>query len=192
MPFRDKEAGAAYYARYREENRAAINERARLWRLANPERSRAKSKECREKNPAQYAAAARLWRAANRVEIREKQRKWRERTGYALSAKRKAANLRAGLVVHGLTPVEYADLLAKQSGACAICGSLHPRMKNAKRLYVDHDHATDEIRGLLCFRCNSLLAAADDSPDRLIAAAGYLSRKSSGIVRGARRRLLGR
>jgi len=32
-------------------------------------------------------------------------------------------------------------------GKCAICGV-------RKKLVVDHDHRTEKVRGLLCYRCN--------------------------------------
>jgi hypothetical protein len=50
--------------------------------------------------------------------------------------------------VYGLSDGEYAALLAYQGGTCAI-----PRCRangSRKRLAVDHDHETGEVRGLLC------------------------------------------
>ena len=34
------------------------------------------------------------------------------------------------------------------------------------KLFVDHDHNTGEVRGLLCNRCNVLLPAIEDEPWR--------------------------
>jgi hypothetical protein len=50
------------------------------------------------------------------------------------------------------------------------------RAKNGriKALAVDHNHATGEIRGLLCANCNKGIGNLGDSPDRLLVAAGYL------------------
>jgi hypothetical protein len=55
----------------------------------------------------------------------------------------------------GVTDAEYERLLAAQGGGCAICD--HP--PRTRRLHVDHDHKTGEVRGLLCHRCNRLLAS---------------------------------
>jgi len=54
---------------------------------------------------------------------------------------------------YGLTIGEYDALLKRQKGRCAICR----RPPKKRRLYVDHDHATKKIRGLLCASCNSSL-----------------------------------
>jgi hypothetical protein len=45
---------------------------------------------------------------------------------------------------------------------------------NTQRLQVDHDHETKVIRGLLCYRCNSALAAFGDSVEGLETALAYL------------------
>jgi hypothetical protein len=52
--------------------------------------------------------------------------------------------------VYGLRPGQYAELLAFQGGGDAVTGQ-KPR---AKRLAVDHDHATGEVRGLLLKHTN--------------------------------------
>ena len=66
---------------------------------------------------------------------------------------------------------QYNELLATQSGLCAICGNPPAA---GRRLHVDHDHATGRIRRLLCFTCNNALGDFDDDPMRLREAARYL------------------
>ena len=53
--------------------------------------------------------------------------------------------------LYGITLAEYDEMFEKQKGLCNICGK--PSM-NGKRLCVDHNHETGEIRGLLCNWCN--------------------------------------
>lgn len=44
------------------------------------------------------------------------------------------------------------DLIALHGDKCAICNK--PSSAFKKRLSVDHNHTTNKIRGLLCYRCN--------------------------------------
>lgn len=67
----------------------------------------------------------------------------------------------------------YQELAAEYGAHCAICGG---QPTNGRRLAIDHCHTTDEIRGLLCNKCNLLIGHAKDSVDILLAAIEYLSR----------------
>jgi len=71
-------------------------------------------------------------------------------------------------VEYGLTVEQHAAMLKAQGSLCKICE------KAAKRLVVDHDHATGKVRGLLCDNCNHALGKMYDSPALLVAAANYL------------------
>lgn len=74
--------------------------------------------------------------------------------------------------VYGLEPGGYARLLAFQGGKCWICQRATGR---ARRLAVDHDHATGKPRGILCSPCNRLLGHVRDDPEVLLRAARYLA-----------------
>lgn len=54
--------------------------------------------------------------------------------------------------LYGITREQYNQLLDKQNNRCAICDKHEKEFK--KRLAVDHNHITGEIRGLLCNYCN--------------------------------------
>jgi Recombination endonuclease VII len=65
------------------------------------------------------------------------------------------------LVKYGVTVEWYNAKLIEQRGCCAICGlpeSSTSKHGKKKRLAVDHDHDTNEARGLLCENCNKHLA----------------------------------
>lgn len=64
-------------------------------------------------------------------------------------------------------------MLVDQNGACAICGGVN---KDGRKLFVDHDHATGQVRGLLCNLCNRGIGNMRDSIKLLRAAADYLER----------------
>jgi len=53
----------------------------------------------------------------------------------------------------GITHQDYEVMFASQNGVCKICGGVNEG-RWAGRLIIDHDHATGEIRGLLCSSCN--------------------------------------
>lgn len=71
---------------------------------------------------------------------------------------------------YGITIGEYDQMLIKQNYKCAICGNKldHP--------YVDHNHETGEVRGLLCNSCNLMIGMAKESKDTLQAAIKYLDK----------------
>jgi len=72
-------------------------------------------------------------------------------------------------VKYGVTPAHYDELLKQQGGLCAIC-----KQPGKKRLAVDHDHVSGQVRGLLCSGCNIGLGHFRDSTSQLRAAAEYL------------------
>jgi hypothetical protein len=74
---------------------------------------------------------------------------------------------------YGLTRAQYDSLLILQNGVCAICRR-GPEGSGKKRLTVDHDHRTGEVRGLLCNHCNVALGNLRDDPLVTRAAAAYL------------------
>lgn len=88
--------------------------------------------------------------------------------------KSRAINRRATLKRnYGITPERYAEMLAAQGGACAVC-KLPQRGKRQKHLAVDHCHRTGKLRALLCRGCNRAAGFLEDDPARARALAGYL------------------
>lgn len=65
----------------------------------------------------------------------------------------------------------YDRLYKFQNGTCAICQRATGK---TKRLAVDHDHKTNDIRGLLCSNCNRFLGHIRDSPDAFARGVAYL------------------
>ena len=74
----------------------------------------------------------------------------------------------------GLTRTKYNELLSKQDGCCAICGSTDSGSKNKGQFSVDHCHTSEKVRGLLCTRCNTGLGSFQDNPEFLQSAISYL------------------
>lgn len=88
---------------------------------------------------------------------------------------RKRARERYWLKTYGLTSADVEALLDKQGGGCAICGSRN--WPEWGKPVVDHDHATGEVRGLLCVSCNAGVGQLRDDPELLRKALEYLLRK---------------
>jgi hypothetical protein len=85
-----------------------------------------------------------------------------------------AANYRNKITRYGLTPATYEALLAAQGGKCACCGVAANR--DGRRMFIDHDHATGMVRGILCNSCNLGIGALGDSVDGVRRALAYLER----------------
>ncbi len=88
----------------------------------------------------------------------------------------KARNVAAHLKQkYKLTIAERDEMIAAQDNRCLCCGTLFGLLR-AHRPYVDHDHATGRIRGILCLICNTVLGRAADNPKLLRKLARYLER----------------
>lgn len=74
---------------------------------------------------------------------------------------------------YGMSLEEFNDIMINQKGLCAICRQPQVHGKR-RRLYVDHDHKTGAIRGLLCCNCNSGIGRFSDDPHLLNRAIKYL------------------
>ena len=68
----------------------------------------------------------------------------------------------------------YPVLLYKQGFCCAICGKTEE--ENGKRLSLDHNHETYQVRSLLCTTCNTALGNFKDSKELLLKALEYLKK----------------
>jgi len=76
---------------------------------------------------------------------------------------------------YGLTVEEYNSILKRQDGCCAICKSVTSfGPYGSQRLAIDHCHKTDNVRGLLCNRCNRALGLLQDDITVLLSAIKYL------------------
>jgi hypothetical protein len=80
----------------------------------------------------------------------------------------------------GITPKQYNEMFIKQNGCCAICKK--PQIEFKLALAVDHDHKTNEIRGLLCGNCNRLLGYSKDNEKTLLNAIQYLNKYKSVLM----------
>lgn len=73
---------------------------------------------------------------------------------------------------YGITLDQYNELFTKQGGRCAICETHQSELPDP--LCIDHDHVTNQIRGLVCRTCNLGLGHFKDDPELLLKAVEYL------------------
>ena len=74
--------------------------------------------------------------------------------------------------LYGVSRERYEQMVAEQNGVCAICGG----PPGERSLNVDHDHATGQVRSLLCTRCNIGIGGFRDDPTLILKALAYLER----------------
>lgn len=88
--------------------------------------------------------------------------------------------------LYGISQAEYEELLEEQEHRCGICQRHEDEFD--RRLSVDHDHKTLEIRGLLCHFCNSRFLGRHNNPKLFRQAAEYLERPRKGWLTPAKKR----
>src|SRR5512135_652614 len=137
---------------------------------ANRRAKYASSEEWRDRKAAQYQAwkeksaeaynAVRRQRRLDDPEYREHcnaLRRGRDQREYQLKIK------------YGISLAQYNAMHGAQGGACAIC-----RRDDGGTLHVDHCHATNRVRGLLCSKCNAGLGCYGDDEELMLKAIEYL------------------
>ena len=124
-------------------------------------------------------ARKKQWYAENREAVIAKVKAWQQENKDHVNAyhreyrKTRTAESREGHLRRkfGLSQADYDLLLGKQGGGCRICGKKPGKIS----LHVDHDHATGEVRGLLCVGCNNALGQLHDDTELLRRAITYVT-----------------
>lgn len=83
---------------------------------------------------------------------------------------------------YGMEPGDLLWMAGQFDDRCWICQ--FPESVENRRLAVDHDHVTGQVRGLLCTRCNQVLGRMHDNPALLRKAAEYLELARSAFSDG--------
>jgi hypothetical protein len=94
-----------------------------------------------------------------------------------LNKKRKEANREIYYKKrYNITLEEYNRMLILQNSQCGICKISETEIKHGRNTYfaVDHCHISGKVRGLLCYKCNSLLGFVNDEIETLKNAIKYL------------------
>jgi len=146
--------------------------RNKKWRDANPEKVKECDKRKRAKNPEKYCALKKQWyinnlekkkdydiqyNIKNAKRIKEMKKQWELNNAEKVKKMKRQSHLKTK---YGLSIQEYNKMFEKQEGCCAICKRHQSSLKGV--LNVDHNHLTNDIRGLLCTKCNSYIGYIDE------------------------------
>lgn len=151
------------------------------WAKRNPERVKEIKRRFRERHRERIKAERAAEYQAKREERNAAVRKWTAENPEMAAAQRVRARLRkmqrklnSVLQYHyNVTAEQYQRLNDAQGGVCAICGG-ESGTARTKRLFVDHNHTTGRLRGLLCHACNMALGFLREDPAIFIKATAYL------------------
>ena len=110
------------------------------------------------------------WVQKNREKVNASNRK---RYNSLSSEEKRKRKRRQQISLYGLTVEQYDAMLMEQNYVCAICNKSE---KSSTRgvLFIDHDHKTGKVRGLLCDTCNRGLGYFYDNKSFLHNAIEYL------------------
>lgn len=119
----------------------------------------------KHKNEQDYTKRANIeWRASHKEQRSAAWKRWRLKNPDKILAKQ--------LRKFNLTIEQFRAF----GDVCMICGHPPRGTKNEKRLFVDHDHVTGKVRGVVCNNCNLGLEHFKDSAILLASASTYLWR----------------
>ena len=77
---------------------------------------------------------------------------------------------------YGITWEEVLQKHEQQNGCCAICRIPIPLLTEKCKAYIDHNHNTGIIRGILCHSCNKLIGFSKENVNILSTAIEYLKK----------------
>lgn len=138
---------------------------------------RAKARARYKANPVGGAERGRKWREANRERHNERQTAWLKANPHKRYRYVRNGDLKKK---YGISLAQYEMMVEVQGGRCANLGcdfrqERDPTQGQPATLYVDHDHQTGRIRGLLCRDCNLAAGILREDIDRLTGLIAYLT-----------------
>lgn len=136
--------------------------RSRRWKEEHPEERRKYHREyCRK------------WRKKHKSKVKKYNKKWKQNNpdwqdqAYFNAIKRK----------YGITKEAYLRMAENQGNKCKICGE-----PDTRRLHLDHNHSTGQVRDLLCNECNLGIGYFKDNTALLLKVIEYLDRHNNSTV----------
>lgn len=95
------------------------------------------------------------------------------RPGYRCYPCKDCRRARVAMKKYSITRERYAELRSR--GTCDLCGTAALN-RAGYAMHIDHDHATGEVRGVLCQHCNVMIGMAREDPEILRRAIDWIGR----------------
>jgi len=175
-----KELDSSFFPVGRNECRECLNKKSREYYQEHREKLLNASKEYFKKNKESILIKKHEYLAKNREKINQRLRNhyhenidWYKEYNVKNREGRRSKKL---FKKYGISQQEYEILLKKQDYRCKICGTETPG-GNHNIFYVDHNHITGTIRGLLCTKYNSGIGFFDDNLNLIKEAGKYLEQE---------------
>jgi len=169
-----KASRKCYHAHLQQRRDSALN-----YRLTHKEKMRERHRKCYlshkqkiNENARKYAATHPEKRRKYKLRYRLAHPEWCKESDRKRRAEHpdKVKNQWLTWAHNGLGLAGYNALLLSQKGRCAIC-----QQPFVKAGHVDHNHKSNQIRGLLCRPCNMALGHFKDSQALILKAIDYLN-----------------
>jgi len=156
------------YKKYYDTHREAVNAQRRKYYAEHKEEFNSRQIEYYAKHKKEICARQTKYQREHPAAQRGCQARYR--AGHKQEVARRSRE-RQLMKKYGLSPEDYNKMVTLQKGLCAICK--HP--PNKGNLFIDHNHSTGKVRGLLCHKCNIALGHVDNSVATLRAVIKYLA-----------------
>ncbi len=130
-----------------------------------------------EKSTPQKRAYMKWWRNKNRASYNKKRLEWTWKNRQKRSLQSRTSYLK---VRFNLSIDDFNKLLSSQKRKCKICKikfkfSWDSKARVRMDCFVDHDHKTNKVRGILCMNCNTGLGHFKDNKNLLQETIKYLT-----------------
>jgi hypothetical protein len=188
LPYKDPQKRKEQSKRWRENNPEKFKEIQKRYRDNHPEKRQEQKIKWLKDNPnyfkeynQKHKEKRKQYRKDNIEKVREWRRNWAKNNPdkkkemdkyYNQNNKEKIKinNRNRILKQYNLTQEDFDKLLNSQNNQCGIC------KKILKVPYIDHDHTTGEVRGILCLQCNTGLGYLGDNVKAVINTLYYLNK----------------
>jgi hypothetical protein len=124
--------------------------------------------EYNDKNPKKRKETTKKYRNNNDQEIKENANKYRNKNRDVVRKRVKNSALKRK---YGITLEQKNQMVIDQNGLCASCGD--PLGIDPNNICVDHCHETNQVRKILCRKCNWALGAMSEDPVKILGLLNY-------------------